>query len=134
METQFSLDPRKICTPPVTGSSISPVSPATLDRRLARTSAAAVSNYRNTHTKFNTTRARIIKREAKKTTHQRQVVSGRLPDLVGELGVEGVEVLGGDGDMVAVVHQALAGPNGTHVNPRWGASDLGKRGGGAGAL
>jgi hypothetical protein len=32
------------------------------------------------------------------------MVSGRLPDLVGELRVEGIEVFDGDGDMVAVVH------------------------------
>jgi hypothetical protein len=45
MDTQFSLEERKIWTSPVTGSSISPVSPATFERRLARTSDAAVSNY-----------------------------------------------------------------------------------------
>jgi len=45
MDRQFSLEERKIWTSPVTGSSISPVSPATFERRLARTSAAAVSNY-----------------------------------------------------------------------------------------
>lgn len=45
MDRQFSFEDKKICTSPVAGSSISPVSPATLDRRLARTSDAAVSNY-----------------------------------------------------------------------------------------
>jgi hypothetical protein len=45
MDRQFSLEERKIWTSPGTGSSISPVSPATFERRLARTSDAAVSNY-----------------------------------------------------------------------------------------
>lgn len=50
-------------------------------------------------------RTEITKRKKiKKTTHQRQIISGRLPDLVGELRVEGIEVFDGDGDMVAVVH------------------------------
>uniref|UniRef100_A0A0A9G0B9 Uncharacterized protein n=1 Tax=Arundo donax TaxID=35708 RepID=A0A0A9G0B9_ARUDO len=35
---------------------------------------------------------------------QRQVICRRLPDLVRELGIEGVKVLDGDDDMVAVVH------------------------------
>jgi hypothetical protein len=46
---------------------------------------------------------------SERRAHQRQVIGGRLPDPVGQLGVEGVEVLDGDGDMVAVVHQALTG-------------------------
>ena len=41
--------------------------------------------------------------------HQWQVVRGCLADPVSELGIEGVEVLNGDGDMVTVVHEALAG-------------------------
>lgn len=44
IETEFSLEDKNICTSPVSGSSISPVSLATFDLRLARTSAAAVSN------------------------------------------------------------------------------------------
>lgn len=39
-----SSEVSKICTSPVSGSSISPVSPATFDLKLAKTSAAAVSN------------------------------------------------------------------------------------------
>jgi hypothetical protein len=112
MDTQFSLEDRKICTSPVTGSSISPVSPATFDRRLARTSDPAVSNYVNPREELNTTSESTEtewKNSSERRTHQREVVRGRLPDPVGQLGVEGVEVLDGDGDMVAVVHEALAG-------------------------
>jgi len=36
--------------------------------------------------------------------HQWKIIGGRLADLVGELGVEGIEILDGDGDMVAVVY------------------------------
>jgi hypothetical protein len=52
IETGSSLEVSRTCTSPVTGSSISPVSPATLDLKLTKTSAAAVSNYKtNTHTR-----------------------------------------------------------------------------------
>lgn len=44
MDTEFSFDVRKTWTSPVTGSSISPESPAILDLKLASTSEAAVSN------------------------------------------------------------------------------------------
>ena len=105
MDRQFSLEERKIWTSPVTGSSISPVSPATFERRLARTSAAAVSNYADqcARVKYNST-AHTDNENSEKPTHQRKIIGRRLVDLVRELGIEGVEVLDGDGDMVAVVY------------------------------
>lgn len=105
MDRQFSLEDRNIWTSPVTGSSISPVSPATFERRLARTSTAAVSNYMDpcVKVKYKST-AHIDNGNPEKPTHQRKIIGRRLADLIRELGVEGVEVLDGDGDMVAVVY------------------------------
>lgn len=51
MEIASSFEESRICTSPVTGSSISPVSVANFDCKLASTSAAAVSNYTITDTK-----------------------------------------------------------------------------------
>ncbi|KAE8772291.1 putative glycosyl hydrolase [Hordeum vulgare] len=52
-----------------------------------------------------------------------------LADPVGELGVEGVEVLDGDGAMVAVVHEALAGDRETRTRVILARFDNGARSG-----
>lgn len=44
IDIESCSDLKSICTSPISGSSISPLSPAILDLKLARTSTAAVSN------------------------------------------------------------------------------------------
>lgn len=51
--------------------------------------------------------------------YQGEIIGGELADLVGEHGIEGIEVLNSHGDVVRVVNEAFPGRSRAEGEDRW---------------